>query len=257
MTILYFWLLYMHDYLCYHSYKTQHCITQFEIDLFWRCLCHPNSQLEDWYLSDPRSPSSITCSGGFVDLPFCGEEWIDKNLCVLKKCRQLPYLVFTEPENKLYIVIRFVMDRVAPDGLYVDIEEIPYDPISGRLLVDAYPYKTIGFCVLKVDYREEDGRQVVDEVNLIKGSGTLDGLTMFIGMNHSFAVPSADFPNLMPNSIYFTDANKHDNSIYCGHDIGIFDFANKALCHCYYPLVDVPSFRRIAPPLMWFTPSKK
>ncbi|KAL3618528.1 hypothetical protein CASFOL_037610 [Castilleja foliolosa] len=231
------------------------CITQIEIDLFGRRFCHPTCELEDWDLSD--DPISTTCSaGGLADLPICEEEWMNQNFSLLKMCKQIPYIVFTELHNQHFIVIRFVMDRVAPDGSCADIEEILYNPISQRLLVDKYPYKTIGFCVLKVDYRQEDERRVVDEVRLIKGSGTLDGLTMFIGMNHSFAVSSADFPNLKPNSIYFTDANKNDNSIYGGHDIGIFDFANKTLSdyNCY-PFVDVPSFKRIAPPPMWFTPS--
>ncbi|KAL3655566.1 hypothetical protein CASFOL_001352 [Castilleja foliolosa] len=148
------------------------------------------------------------------------------------------------------------MDRVAPDGSYVHVGEIPYDPISRRLLIDTYPYKTIGFSVLKVVYIEKDGGRRVNEVSLVKDSDSLDGLTMFVGMNHSFAVSSAEFPNLKPNSIYFTDANKHDNSMYGGHDIGIFDYANKTLSDCYcYPCVDVPSFKRIVPPPMWFTPS--
>ncbi|KAL3655354.1 hypothetical protein CASFOL_001140 [Castilleja foliolosa] len=244
------------DFVYCFGLKRFTCTTQFEIDLPRHRLCHPTCELEDWDLSDPRPPISTTCSGGLVSLEFDGEEWIHQNLSILDKCRQIPYLVFGEKHNQLFVVIRFVMDRVAPDGSYVDTGELHYDPISGGMLVDTYPYKTIGFCVLKVDYRQKNGRRVAEGVRLVKG-GSLDGLTMFIGMNHSFAVSAAEFPNLKPNSIYFTDANKIDSSIYGGHDIGIFDYVNKTLSPCYcYPCVDdIPSLKRIAPPPMWFTPS--
>ncbi|KAL3639740.1 hypothetical protein CASFOL_001302 [Castilleja foliolosa] len=224
------------------------CITQFEIDMFARRIIYPTSQLEDWDFSDPHSPISNTYYGEITSLEFGGEEWIKRNLSLLGKCSQIPYLVFNEPHDQLFIVIRFVIDRVTPA---VDIGDLPYDTIS------RHTHKTMGFCVLKVNYRQENGERILDEVRLIKGSDTLDGLTMFIGMNHSFAVPSADIPNLKPNSIYFTDdANKDANSINGGRDIGVFDYVNKTLspCHCY-PCVDVPSLKKIEPPPMWFTPS--
>ncbi|KAL3655541.1 hypothetical protein CASFOL_001327 [Castilleja foliolosa] len=233
------------------------CITQVEIDLFRRCLKFPISELEDWDFSDPHSP--VLTHFPHKDLRTFGfegdGEWINQNLSLLDKCLQIPYLVFSEEHDHHFIVIRFVMDRVAPNGSYAHIEEIPFDPISQGFLVDAYPYKTIGFCVLKVSNPQKDGWRMVREVRLVKDSDSLDGLTIFIGMNHSFAVSSADFPNLKPNSIYFTDANKHDNSFYGGHDIGIFDYANKTFSDCYYPCVDIPSLRKIAPSPMWFTPS--
>ncbi|KAL3652204.1 hypothetical protein CASFOL_001885 [Castilleja foliolosa] len=232
------------------------CITQIEIYLFSRCFCHPVCELEEWDLSDPQSPISATCSLGLMSLLFDSQDWMTQNLSLLKKCRQIPYLIFDEERNQLFILIRFVMDRVAPDGSCVPIDEVVYNPISRRLLVDTYPYKTVGFCVVKVDYHRKDRKEGVEHVRLLKDSCSLDGLTMFVGMNHSFAVSSADFPNLKPNSIYFTDANKHGNSICGGHDIGIFDFANKTLSpsECY-SCVDITSLKRTAPPPMWFTPS--
>ncbi|KAL3655017.1 hypothetical protein CASFOL_000803 [Castilleja foliolosa] len=242
------------DFVYCRRLKRFTCITQFEIDLFSSCFCHPVCELEDWDLSDPHSPISATCSLGLVSLLFGGQEWMTQNLSLLKKCRQIPYLIFAEEHNQLFILIRFVMDRVAPDGSYVHIDESLFDPISWRLLVDTYPYKTVGFCVLNVDYHRKDRKKGVNHVRLLK-DGSLYGLTMFVGMNHSFAVSSADFPNLKPNSIYFTDANKHGNSIYGGQDIGIFDFANKTLSRDCYPCVDIPSMNKIAPPPMWFTPS--
>ncbi|KAL3624544.1 hypothetical protein CASFOL_031212 [Castilleja foliolosa] len=201
------------------------CITQFQINLYSRILVHPTHELEHWDLSDPHSPISTTFSD-FVSLDFDleGEEWMNQNMSLLDDCRQIPYLIFTEQHNQLFLVIRLVMDR------------------------------TIGFCVLKVDYLEKEKVRM----KLMKG-GNLDGLAMFIGMNHSFAVSADEYPNLKPNSIYFTDANKRDaNSIYGGHDNGIFDYVNKELSPlpCYSnPNPCVDDLKRIVPPPMWFTPS--
>ncbi|KAL3616869.1 hypothetical protein CASFOL_039263 [Castilleja foliolosa] len=240
------------DFVFCRRLKLFTCVTQFEIDLFRCCLRYTTCDLEDWDFSNPHSPISTTSSDIRTPISTNTNEWMNQNLSLLDNCRQLPYLVFAEQHNQLFIVIQFVMDRVTPDGSYVDVGEIPYDPINRRLLVDAYPYKTIDFCVLKVEY---DGERLVKGLRLVEG-GSLDGLTMFIGKNHSFAVSAAEFPKLKPNSIYFTDANKHPNSIYGGHDIGIFDNVNKTLSPCCYTCVDdVPSSKRIAPPLMWFTPS--
>ncbi|KAL3655574.1 hypothetical protein CASFOL_001360 [Castilleja foliolosa] len=249
------------DFVYCATLKRFTCIMQFEIDLYCRRLRYPTCKWEDWDLTDPHSlVLSSYFNGkrlkfGYYDGDEWDDEWINQNLGLLDKCKQIPYLVVTEEHDQLFIVVRFVIDRVAPDGSYVHVGEIPYDPISRRLLADKYPYKKIGFCALKVNYREIRGQLGIDQVRLIRGSGTLDGLTMFIGMNHSFAVSSAEFPNLKPNSIYFTDANKHENSIYGGHDIGIFDYTNKTFSNCYYPCFDIPNLKSIAPPPMWFTPS--
>ncbi|GFP93790.1 hypothetical protein PHJA_001523400 [Phtheirospermum japonicum] len=91
------------------------------------------------------------------------------------------------------------------------------------------------------------------------GEGSLDGLAMFVGRSHSFAVRAAEYPGLNPNSIYFTDhwlltsPRSPVDSAYGGHDIGIFDYKNKTIYPCYYP-IDVQSFKRIMPALLWFTP---
>ncbi|KAL3655465.1 hypothetical protein CASFOL_001251 [Castilleja foliolosa] len=181
------------------------CITQFAIDLFFSSIIYQTSQLEDWDLSDPQSPISTpyrclnapmsqACYVNSKQNPGIeGEEWINQNSSLLSNCRQIPYLVFDEQHDRLFIVIRFVIDRDSPG---VDIGELPYD--------------TTYYC------HQKDGRRVADGVGVVRKGG-LNGLTMFIGMNHSFAVSSADFPNLKPNSIYFTDSNKHAKSIYGGH----------------------------------------
>ncbi|KAL3647748.1 hypothetical protein CASFOL_008716 [Castilleja foliolosa] len=94
--------------------------------------------------------------------------------------------------------------------------------------------------------------------HLVDG-GSLDGLAIFVGLNHSFAVSANKDNGLKPNSIYFADDKGFTPSpkwdvMYGGHDIGIFDYENKTISPCYYPC-DVQSFKRIMPEPMWFTPA--
>ncbi|GFP93312.1 hypothetical protein PHJA_001475600 [Phtheirospermum japonicum] len=79
---------------------------------------------------------------------------------------------------------------------------------------------------------------------------------MFVGSNHSFAMSAVECPGLKPNSIYFTDSNKHytpNGSVYGGHDIGIFDYQNKTLSPCHYPC-EAQSMRKNGQPPIWFAP---
>ncbi|GFP91772.1 hypothetical protein PHJA_001321200 [Phtheirospermum japonicum] len=155
-------------------------------------------------------------------------------------CR--PLTCFVEYEDQLYAVFRYVMERVRPDGSYVN---------PGTTVVDVdFPHKTVGFHVyktklsaLKMYYMER---------------GSIDGLAMFIGRNHSFALSARDYPELKPDSIYYTEAKEFvgDDSVenYGGHDVGIFNYRDKTFSSCYYPC-DVQSIKRIVPAPMWFTPS--
>lgn len=82
-------------------------------------------------------------------------------------------------------------------------------------------------------------------------------MTLFIGINHGFALSAADYPDLKPDAVYFTDIETddypfHDN-IGGGHDIGIFNYRNKTLSPCYYPC-DYRSIKRVSPPPFWFIP---
>ncbi|GFP92570.1 hypothetical protein PHJA_001401200 [Phtheirospermum japonicum] len=84
---------------------------------------------------------------------------------------------------------------------------------------------------------------------------------MFIGLNHSFALPAAEYPGLIPNSIYFTDVLRDNtplkrwvDSIYGCHDVGIFNYENRTFSPCYYPR-DFQSIKKIKPPPIWFTSS--
>ncbi|KAL3647746.1 hypothetical protein CASFOL_008714 [Castilleja foliolosa] len=156
------------------------------------------------------------------------------------------HLVFAEQTDQLFYVTRHIVHQMAPDGSSVeDLDD------------DSYPYKTVSFDVLKLDW-EMDGEG--GRLSHLVDGGSLDGLAMFVGVNHSFAVTANEDNGLKPNSIYFTDAidftpPKWDvDCKYGGHDIGIYDFENKTISPCYYPC-DVQSFKRIMPEPIWFTPS--
>ncbi|KAL3642973.1 hypothetical protein CASFOL_013788 [Castilleja foliolosa] len=227
--------------------KVFSCTTQLEIDVEYWYLNSP-SEIEVWDLFSSEPKSSVY----WIARALEGEQqctWLNENKAkLIKSCRQIPYLVYSEQHDQLFVVIRFIMERAVGHSLCIDVDDIPCDPISGRLLTHLYPYKTIGFSVLKYDYERP---RLTNGVRLVEGgNNSLHGLAMFVGMNHSFAVSGADDLGLKPNSIYFTDSNKNPtlppDSIYGGHDIGIFDYDNKTISPCYYPC-DVPSLRKIVP----------
>ncbi|GER35756.1 hypothetical protein STAS_12069 [Striga asiatica] len=149
----------------------------------------------------------------------------------------------------LLVVTQYPADSFDVDGLYVDGN----DP-------DAYAFErglpcvTVDFDVHKYD--PEDG-----EVKYVEGSGScLGGWALFVGLySDAVALRAADFPELKPNSIYFTDALEDaviedDNFPTGGHDIGIFDYENKTVSSCYYPC-DAKNMRKTFPAPMWFCPS--
>ncbi|GFP80744.1 hypothetical protein PHJA_000217700 [Phtheirospermum japonicum] len=242
------------------------CTTQLEID-FWEDYCPtPPTQFEAWDLLSSPDPKPSVFYWNWTHFEGGNCTWLNDNRTTLmtSSCRQIPYLVYAEQHDQMFVVIRFVMEQVGPNNSFVDVDSIPYDPVSGRLLTHLYPHKTVGFSVLKLDYPQQGklGCHMVDGLWLMEGgcsnNNSLDGLAMFVGMNHSFAVPGVDELGLKPNSIYFTDSNKNPtlppDSIYGGHDIGIFDYENKTISPCYYPC-DVHSLRKIVPSPMWFTPT--
>ncbi|GER26727.1 hypothetical protein STAS_02388 [Striga asiatica] len=84
----------------------------------------------------------------------------------------------------------------------------------------------------------------------VKYVNSLHGLALFVGYhNDAFALPAAEFMELKPNSIYFTNAPTG------GHDIAIFDYKNKIVLPCYYPC-DVKNMRKTFPAPTWFFPSR-
>ncbi|KAH6811643.1 hypothetical protein C2S51_025405 [Perilla frutescens var. frutescens] len=102
-----------------------------------------------------------------------------------------------------------------------------------------HPCKTVGFIVLQVD--EDGAGKVVDGLN---------GLAMFIGINHSFAISASEL-GFIPNSIYFTAAERI-TMMYGSCDTGVFDYENKIIIN-----IVVPGDDPIESSPMWFYPLVK
>lgn len=167
-----------------------------------------NPLMDDWNMGNPEidywdhacPPKKVWK----VQKDFCFEKeekgktpsWAEEYLNLMKHhhCTQIPHLVYAEEFDQLYLATRFVS--------------------SGR---------TLGFVVLKV--RRNGRYEVVNDLN---------GLVMFVGINHSIAVPASRFPELKSNSIYFTDAKRlipglEHEMLYCANDTGIFDYESKTI----------------------------
>ncbi|KAL8060961.1 hypothetical protein ABFX02_02G057700 [Erythranthe guttata] len=199
---------------------------------------------EAWDLRDPHSPSMtpVILSSDKNNYPRAARSEEEMNL--KKSCVSKKFLLIDEKTDQLYHVRRFVRDTVVPYTFlyHNDAEdEIEYE--------DSNPYRTIGFDVHKIDLEKGELRYM--------DGGSLDGLAMFVGPNYSFALRASEYPELKPDSIYFTDVFNPpywDNGIYGGHDLGIFDYGDRTISPCYYPIDEV-SVRRIVPSPLWFTPT--
>ncbi|KAL7101658.1 hypothetical protein ACP275_08G068200 [Erythranthe tilingii] len=199
---------------------------------------------EAWDLRDPHSPTMtpVILSSDKNNYPRAASS--EEELNLKKSCVSRKYLVIDEETDQLYHVRRFVKDTLLPfDMLYYNdpSDEVDYE--------DSNPYRTVGFDVHRVDLEK-------GELSYMDG-GSLDGLAMFVGPNYSFALRASEYPELKPDSIYFTDVFNPpywDNGIYGGHDVGIFNYRDGTVSPCYYP-VDEVSVRRIVPSPVWFTPT--
>ncbi|GER29652.1 hypothetical protein STAS_05541 [Striga asiatica] len=215
------------------------CLTEFDC-----------GDLEAWDLTDPTSPRLVWWNHKDLLGPENYIASLDdvKNIRLSETgiwTRELRYLVYAEDLRQLFLVTRHLVEQMAPDGSSVE-----------DLDRDDYPYKTVAFDVHKID-REEGGGGKLSYVG-----GSLGGLSMFVGHNHSFAVMATN--GLKPDSIYFTEDRvfcpgnsyfgEDEETRYGGHDIGIYDYEKKTISPCYYPC-DVGSLKRIVPPPIWFTPS--
>ncbi|KAL3655052.1 hypothetical protein CASFOL_000838 [Castilleja foliolosa] len=104
--------------------------------------------------------------------------------------------------------MRYVMERMRSDGTFC----YPIYFGKHRGWDNSFLYKTIWLDAYKIDFG-------VEKPQLLEGS--LDGLAMFIGINHSIA-PTPEL-NLTSNCIYYTDSNClpiPPNAFYGSHDIG-------------------------------------
>lgn len=75
----------------------------------------------------------------------------------------------------------------------------------------------------------------------------LDGMSLFVGNNHSFAVSA---PHFKPNSIYFADG---DSEVVGRADVGIYDCGDETFSNCYYPS-EYQALDDTADTPIWFTP---
>ncbi|KAL3624313.1 hypothetical protein CASFOL_033129 [Castilleja foliolosa] len=203
--------------------------------------------LETWDLRDPSSPPRMIKSSILDDDSEDDDDDSESGNLPSDFCRTVEHLVVAD--HHLFVVSRYIMECVGPDGSYVDC----YDEGSHDC-----PHMTVDFDVHK--YNPEKGSVTYVD--------SLEGLALFIGLeSHTVALPAAHFPaGLKPNSIYFTDTigtgywtlPRHGYSEYeapfGGHDIGIFNYENKTVSSCYYPC-DLQSVHKILPSPMWFFPS--
>ncbi|CAA0825461.1 F-box protein [Striga hermonthica] len=154
-------------------------------------------------------------------------------------CWQRYHLVVARED--LLVVTQHIMLSVDSDGLYVDFDSDDSERPAFEL-----PTVTIDFDVHRYDW--EDG-----DLKYVEGS-SLGGWALFFGASsHSVALRASDFPELKPNSIYFTDAL--ELSLNQGnHDIGIFSYMDKTVSPCYYPC-DPADLKPIFPAPIWFFPT--
>ncbi|CAA0836413.1 Unknown protein [Striga hermonthica] len=208
------------------------------------CLTRRGGVLESWDIRDPQSPSAVKLAevskGGRFGYPRTGKKKLTLTATHAKN------LVVAGED--LLVVTQYVVSSFDFDGLYVDGNKL-FNYIEEH----GFPVVTVDFDVHKYD--PEDGK-----LKYVKRS--LGGWALFVGLHSdAVALPAADFPELKPNSIYFTDASL-GASIDCmgyltgGHDIGIFNYENKTVSPCYFPC-DVQNMRKTYPGPMWFFPSRE
>ncbi|CAA0816779.1 Unknown protein [Striga hermonthica] len=203
-------------------------------------------RLEAWDLRDPHSPRMIPMPLSFdknnYPIAYRSEQEYKR-----KDHRQIYdaiLLAVAEPTGQLFHVRRFTMDWVGPDGYYTKDEY--YGPKIG--IYTNPPYTTVGFDVHRYD--PETG-------SLVYMDRSLDGLALFIGSNNGFGLPAADYPELKPDAIYYTEPPSwryggHHVDVY-NYDAGIFNYRDETFAPCFYP-VDVQSSVRVSGP-KWFTPT--
>ncbi|GER43944.1 hypothetical protein STAS_20816 [Striga asiatica] len=176
-------------------------------------------QLEAWDLTTAASPELIRIMGEFSNTLDHEEKMKKKKKELLQSRDDLScwheYHLVIAGED-LLVVTQYIVESIDSDGLY--------DPKDGDL-------------------------------KYVEGS-CLGGWALFVGnYNHSVALRARDFPELKPNSIYFTDAlPDRCDSNQGNHDIGIFSYEDKTVSPCYYPC-DPPNLKPMFPEPMWFFPT--
>ncbi|GFP94223.1 hypothetical protein PHJA_001566800 [Phtheirospermum japonicum] len=204
------------------------CVYSSRQGLFFCCIknyygAHVVNHFEAWDLQDPLSPKKTIRLAVSMDHQDNNRHLLDRK----KACGCFEFLVSTETSDEIFLVRRFVKHWMGPHGLD-----------------DSTPYTTVGFNVYRYD-PETGSLKYMD--------GSLGGLALFVGSNNGFALSAAEFPELKPNSIYYTTPPQWSDC--CGgHDVGIFNYQDQTFSPCFYP-PDVESRKRVSGP-MWFTPTR-
>ncbi|GER35754.1 hypothetical protein STAS_12055 [Striga asiatica] len=209
-----------------------------------------NGVLESWDLGDIESPravkiAEVSWKGGRLGLPRRTKKDEKKKLWMTNE--PMEHLVVAGED--LLVVTQHVVQSFDFDGVYVHSSgNEPYGFAYERGLPDV----TVDFDVHIYD--PEDGG-----LKYVEGS-CLGGWAIFVGFySDAVALRAAEFPELKPNSIYFTDAMLDaliDDCPTGGHDIGIFDYENKTVSPCYFPC-DAKNLRKTFPAPMWFFSSRE
>ncbi|CAA0815474.1 Unknown protein [Striga hermonthica] len=153
-----------------------------------------------------------------------------------EEVREYNFLVVAEPSGDLFHVRRFVtVDSSGPLGYG--------GPRMG--FYHGSPYRTLGFNIHRYD---------PDTGLFVYMDCSLDGLAFFVGCNNGLAIHTDQYPELKPDSIYYTAPPGWINWSYGGHDVGIFNNRDKTFSPCFYP-PDVQSKKMVSGP-MWFRPRK-
>ncbi|EYU40175.1 hypothetical protein MIMGU_mgv1a021849mg [Erythranthe guttata] len=224
--------------------------------LFFCVTCF--GDFEAWNLQNPENPRSIpiTLSADKKNFPWGSAGRLDEAL-LKRDCHSIKYLVVSEHDNRLFLIRRFICDQMYPGG-HGKVKS------NNEMMIT---YRTMSFDVHEIEREKGEMRYM---------ETSLDGLAMFIGVNHGFAIHvNAAKGKLKPNCIYFTDAKEYTtpywdkDSPYGGHDIGIFDYVERDFSPCFYPIEErcftvnqifmpgrsgADKIKRIVPPPMWFNP---
>lgn len=206
-------------------------------------------EFEAWDLSDPRSPLRISMADVKVDqkkpLILACEAYQREDVW------HRQFLVVADHSDELFLVRQFVRYRNM-----VDVKKV-YD--RDYSAINNVPYKTVGFGVQRYD-------PVARTFNYMESS--LGGLALFIGLNHGFALRADEYPELKPNSIYFTDRDcarelSTENDPWCidddeeeerdfgRHDVGIFNYQDGTFSPCDCGAIQ----NKIRAATTWFTPN--
>nr|XP_010911025.1 F-box protein SKIP23-like [Elaeis guineensis] len=108
-----------------------------------------------------------------------------------------------------------------------------------------HTHRTHSFDIYKLDLKGEP------KCSMVKSLG---GRALFLGTNHSFSFPSADFPGCRGNCIYFTDdLQGYVYRSFGGYGSGLFNIEEDSVqpFPCYHPI----DSRFVWPLPVWITPN--